>query len=146
MVFGAKTDKTGTSFEEMKAEAVYRMNKLRIYDYTVRQFEEDGFISISEPPSGAYYWVEDDERVFIEFVEKEHNILIYTGMLSYMDIGKVVSYLYVSDKKDKWLDERKRLENWESTACVHYVDFPNVYEFGHVSFRQSAGGGLLCEE
>lgn len=141
-----KVNGTGASFEEMKAEAVYRMKLLWIYDYTIKQFEEGNYVSISEPPSGAYYWVEEDEKAFIDFIEKEHKVLIYTGMLSRLDIGKVISYLYVSNKKDEWPEERKKLEKWESIACMHYVDFPNVYEFSHVTFRQSSGGGLLCKE
>lgn len=47
------------SMEQKKAEAVSRMKMFGIFPETIRQFEKDGKVSISEPPMGAFYWAED---------------------------------------------------------------------------------------
>ena len=44
------------SIEEKKREALCRMRLLGIFPETIRQFEEDGYVSVSEPPLGAFYW------------------------------------------------------------------------------------------
>jgi len=51
--------------EEMKDEAIKRMKKLGIYAETIKQFEKENLISISEPPMGAFYWVEGDDLNYI---------------------------------------------------------------------------------
>lgn len=40
------------NIEEKKMEAIERMKTLGIFPQTIKQFEQDGYISISEPPVG----------------------------------------------------------------------------------------------
>ena len=41
--------------EAKKAEAVERMKALGIFPETVRQFEREDYVSVSEPPFGAFF-------------------------------------------------------------------------------------------
>lgn len=47
------------SVEEKIKEAVFRMKKYGIFSETIKQFENEGLISCSEPPIGAYYWLSE---------------------------------------------------------------------------------------
>ena len=45
------------SLEKKKAEAVERMKQLGLYGPTIKTFKNEGVVSISEPPMGAFYWI-----------------------------------------------------------------------------------------
>ena len=47
--------------DEKKAEAIKRMKLADIFPQTIKQFEEDGYVSISEPPVGAFFWAEGED-------------------------------------------------------------------------------------
>ena len=61
------------SFEEKKTEAISRMKTLGIFPETIKQFEKGDYVSRSEPPFGAYYWVEGDELDALRKFEQAHN-------------------------------------------------------------------------
>lgn len=63
--------------EEKRAEAVERMKLLSIFPETIKQFERDGYISISEPPAGAFFWAGDDDLQRIHDFEESYNALVY---------------------------------------------------------------------
>ena len=46
--------------DEKKAEAIKRMKLADIFPQTIKQFEEDGYVSISEPPVGAFFWADGE--------------------------------------------------------------------------------------
>ena len=75
------------SIEKKKAEAVRRMRELGIYGPTIRQFEKQGLLSRSEPPLGAYFWVEGEELELVRDFEKSHNALVYSVIRSYTQFG-----------------------------------------------------------
>ena len=50
------------SIEEKKAEAIKRMEMFQIYPETIQQFEKENLVSVSEPPFGAFYWVDDETK------------------------------------------------------------------------------------
>ena len=91
--------------EEKKAEAIRRMKMLEIFPETVRQFEKQNLVSISEPPLGAFYWCDEEQRKIINQIEEEYNLLVYMGIMSYTEFGQMLSLLYVSDHKDEWDDD-----------------------------------------
>ena len=83
--------------EEKKTEAVARMKRLGIFPQTIEQFQDEGYVSISEPPFGAFYWAEGEDLERIRQFEEEHNALVYVVIRSYTNIGKLDSMLFVSD-------------------------------------------------
>ena len=64
--------------EDKKVEAVRRMKQLGIYPETIQQFDKEGYVSVSEPPFGAYFWVQGEELERIREFEKKHNALVCT--------------------------------------------------------------------
>ena len=64
------------SIEKKKAEAIERMKALGIFPQTIEQFKDEGFISISEPPFGAFYWANDQDLKRVRQFEAEYNALV----------------------------------------------------------------------
>ena len=130
------------SIEEKKAEALWRMKKLGIFPGTMKQFEKQGYVSISEPPFGAFYWAEGEDLKRIREFEKEHNALVYVVVRSYMEFGKMDAYLYVSDYPDEWRQDNMDLENREPIAYVYNHDMPDCSEFGCIGIAPTIAAGL----
>lgn len=130
--------------EEKKAEAVVRMKQLGIFDQTIRQFERNGLISRSDPPFGAYYWVEGEELEAIHRFEAEYNALVYTVIRTYYVNGVIMdSYLYVSDHKEEWQDDFMDINEWTPYAYVVNHQDPDFSEFGRIQVRLGPAAGLI---
>jgi len=81
------------SSEIKKEEAIKRMKKMGVFDETIRQFEEDNLVSMSEPAQmfgikiGALYWLDDEQKRIVKTFEEEHNALVYLVVRSYTNMG-----------------------------------------------------------
>lgn len=130
------------STEEKKAEALDRMKKLGIFPQTIRQFETDGFISISEPPFGAFYWAEGNDLERIRQFEAEYNALVYLVIRSYTNIGKMDSMLFVSDYPEEWEMDRNDMKHQQQVAYVYNHDAPDCSEIGAIGYEGTPAAGL----
>lgn len=130
------------SIEEKKIEAIERMKKLGVYGQTIKQFDKEDRVSISVPPFGAFFWAEGEELEAMKRFEEEHNTLVYCIVRSYTNFGKMDAYLYVSDHKDEWADDREMLRNNETLAYVTNRDMPECSEFGSIGIRRTIAAGL----
>lgn len=131
------------SREEKKIEAIERMKKLGVFPETIKQFEQEDLVSISEPVFGAFFWIEGDELEEMKRWEQVHNALVYVIIRSYTSIGKMDSYLYVSDHKDEWQQDRAMLNRNETFAYVINRDMPDCSEFGSIGIRRTIAAGLV---
>ena len=130
------------SIKEKKAEAIRRMKMLEIFPETIRQFEKENLISVSEPPFGAFYWADEEQQEVIKKIEKEYNLLVYVGIMSYTEFGKMLSLLYVSDHKDEWSDDNFNLLNGEAMTYTHNFNAEDCSEFGYIMFKKTPAAGL----
>lgn len=132
------------SNEEKKAEAISRMKRLGIFPETIRQFEQDGKVSISEPPAGAFFWAEGKDLERIRQFEEEHNALVYVVARSYTTIGKMDAYLFVGDYLEEWDMDRRAIENPGDGvfAYVYNHDYPDCSELGNVGIAGTVAAGL----
>nr|DAR17288.1 MAG TPA: hypothetical protein [Caudoviricetes sp.] len=130
------------SREEKKIEALGRMKRLGVFPETIKQFEQEDLVSISEPPVGAFFWVENEELEEMRRFEQRYKALVYVIIRSYTTIGKMDSYLYVSDYKDEWQRDRDALNSNEAFAYVINRDMPDCSEFGSIGIRRTIAGGL----
>lgn len=131
------------SVEEKKLEAVKRMKKIGIYPETISQFEREDYISRSEPPVGAYFWVEGDDLKLIREFEKEYNVPVYSVIRSYTTIGKLDSCLFVGDHKKEWELDREDLQHNQTIAYVINHDMPDCSEIGSIGYKLGMAAGLL---
>lgn len=129
----------------MVEEAVVRMRKLGIYEETVRQFRDEGLVSISEPPLGAFYWAEGEDLERIHQFEAEQNALVYTVIRSYTTFGKMDSYLFVGKDQSEWEEDCEGIVpvgTSEMFAYVYNHDMVDCSEFGYIGVDRTIAGGL----
>lgn len=132
------------SIEEKKVEAIDRMIRLGIYGPTIVQFKNDGLVSISEPPVGAFYWAEGEDLERIKQFEVEYNALVYVVIRSYTTIGKMDCYLFVGDHIEEWGMDRASLAA-PTDGVFAYVfnhDAPDCSEFGDIGVEHTIAAGL----
>lgn len=129
--------------EEKKAEAIRRMKKLDIFPETIRQFEKDGLVSVSEPPLGAFFWADEEQQEIINEIQQQYHLLVYIGIKAYTEFGQMVSFLYVSDHEEEWADDNYCLAHNETVTYTHNSDAPDCSEFGYIGFKKTSAGGLL---
>ena len=132
------------SMEEKKAEAIRRMKKMGIYEETIRQFEENGIVSLSEAPLGGFFWADEEEKKQIAEFEKEHNALVYLGTRCKFCFGKCSNYLFVSDYKDEWSYDDRNIENGEAVSYVYNHDMPDCSEIGYIGVKLLPFSGSLA--
>lgn len=130
------------SIEDKKKEAVARMKALGIFPQTIEQFEKDGYVSISDPPFGAFYWADGKDLERIKQFEAEHNALVYVVIRSYTNIGKMDSFLFVSDYEEEWQMDRDDIEHQQALAYVYNHDIPDFSEIGAIGLELTVAAGL----
>ena len=130
------------SREDKIKEAVARMKKMGIFSQTIEQFEKEGYISISEPPFGAYYWAEGEDLDRIHKFEQEHNAVVFMVIRSYTNFGKLDSMLFVSDYPEEWEDDNELLKENSALAYVYNHDDPWCSEMGSIGYRLTIAAGL----
>ena len=127
------------SREIKKEEAIKRMQALGIFSQTIRQFKSD-MVSYSEPPIGANYWLNDEQKAIVQKFEEEYNALVYFGIRSYTEFGTLDAFLYVSDHQDEWEYDNEDIKDGYAYAYVHNYDIPEFSEIGGIAVRERAGG------
>lgn len=130
------------STEEKKAEAIKRMKALKLYSEVIEQFERDGLVNISEPPFGAHFWLDDENKTRVAYFEKQYNALVFTGIRSFTSIGKMDSFFFVSDYKDEWPRDWEALTEQSALVWVYNHDMPDCSEIGSIGFEPTPAAGL----
>lgn len=130
------------SAEKKKAEAIKRMEFLKLFPPIIKSFRYGDKIARSEPPFGAHYWLEDEEKAIAENFEKENNALVYTAIRSYTNIGMMTAFLFVDDYEEDWDLERDSLANNETVAYVYNHDDPEMSEMGYIGIMLTPAAGL----
>ena len=135
------------SIEKKKAEAIRRMKKLGIFNQTIKQFEKENLISVSEPPFGGLYWAEEDVLQRIREFEQEYNGLVFLVVRSAMniagDIMEMDSYLFVSDYEEEWDMDNESIDDGYVFAYVYNRTAPFCSEMGSIVVERTSAGGLI---
>lgn len=136
------------TIEEKKAEAVKRMRRLGIFKPTIKDFEKNGLVCVSEPPYGAFYYIEDEDRQRIDEFEKKYNGLVYMVVRSYLRDGDgpvftMDNMLYVSDYPEEWDMDNELLDDGIVLAYVYNSAEPFFSESGDIRVQRTVAGGLV---
>lgn len=131
------------NFDEKDKEAIERMKLLDIMDETIEQYADFGYVTRSDPPFGALFWVSDQELADIRLWETEHNARVYHVVRAYTSLGILDSYLYVSNNKDEWEIDRQLLEAGEPLVYVVNRNDPYCSEFGTIGIKTTPAKGLI---
>lgn len=132
------------SIEEKRAEAIKRMKAFGFFSDTVKLFEKNGTPLSSEPPWGAFYALNDQQKTAVHEFEEEYGGLVYSVIRSFhQELGVIDNLLYVSDEKDEWPMDWDDIENM--CPCVYAVNYntPEFSELGAIGVKMGAGAGLI---
>lgn len=128
--------------DEKKVEAVKRMKEIGVFPQTIQQFETANYISISEPPFGAFYWAAGEDLQRIREFEEQSNGLVYLVVRSYTEMGRMDCYLFVSDYREEWELEKEDLKNGAPLCYVYNRDVPYFSEYGCIGIERTPAAGL----
>lgn len=132
------------SIEEKRAEAIKRMKAFGFFSDTVKLFEKNGTPLSSEPPWGAFYALNDQQKAAVHEFEEQYGGLVYSVIRSFhKELGIIDNLLYVSDEKDEWPWDWGDIENM--CPCIYAVNYntPEFSEFGSIGVKMGAGAGLI---
>ena len=127
------------SREIKKAEAIKRMKALTIFPQTIQQFKDEDLVSYSEP-TGANFWLDDEQKEIVKNFEEEYNALVYFAIRSYTEFGKLDSFLYVSDHKSEWEMDNEDIKDYYACAYVYNYDYTDFSELGGIVMQPRFGG------
>ena len=129
------------SMERKVAEAIKRMKALDIIGDAVEQFRKSGQVMCSEPPHGALYWIDDEQKKLVGEFEKRYNALVYMVVRAYFkEFGKMDALLYVSDYESEWEQDNIDVSDRCPLVYVHNYDAPEFSEFGCIEVKPRFGG------
>lgn len=132
------------SIEEKRAEAIKRMKSFGFFREAVELFETDGIPLSSEPPWGAFYALDDQQKAAVREFEEQYSGLVYSVIRSFhQELGVIDNLLYVSDENDEWPMDWTDIESMR--PCVYAVNYntPEFSEFGFIAVKLGAGAGLV---
>ena len=101
--------KKEASLEEMKREAISRMELLKLDAQTVREFEQDGSVSLSQQIGDQVFLHSSDDEICerVKRFEQEYECLVYHVLWADSPmVGECWSLLFVSPASSDWKGEQ----------------------------------------
>lgn len=99
------------SREEMKKEALQRLEMLKVHENVISDLENENILNKSEYSFGILYWLNNEEKTTVEEFENKYNVFVYHVIkTNATDFGFIYDLLFITDEKELWLEERKRLK------------------------------------
>ena len=115
--------KKEASLEEMKRETIRRMELLKLDDRTIRDFERDGSVSLSQQIGDQIFLQPSDDEISarVKRFEQGYKCLVYHVLWADSPmVGECWSLLFVSPASSDWNSERKYIES--SGLVYAYVE------------------------
>lgn len=128
--------------DEAKQEAIERMKIWGIFPETIRQFERSDYISKSEPPLGACFWLDETQLGRVKAFEEKHKAVVYHMIHSYTNFGEMESHLYVSEDPEEWDIDKDDIKHGRQLAYVYNCDMPDCSEIGYIGAGLTIAAGL----
>lgn len=131
--------------EEMKKEALERMQMLHLNEDTIKDFEENEKAWKSETNMGILYWLNEvEEKLVKEFEERTGGLVYHLIHNNYKEIGECYSIFYVSKHKEEWDYDRYDIKAYCPFVYVLNVENETFSEFGQIGIRP-VNSGLVRE-
>ena len=117
------TYKKEASLEEMKRETIRRMELLKLDARTIRDFERDGSVNLSQQSGDQIFLQPSDDEISarVKRFEQGYECLVYHVLWADSPmVGECWSLLFVSPASSDWNSERKYIES--SGLVYAYVE------------------------
>ncbi len=115
--------KKEASLEEMKREAISRMELLKLDTQTIQDFERDGSVNLSQQLGDQVFLQPSDDEISerVKRFEQEYDCLVYHVLWADSPMaGECWSLLFVSSTSSDWSSERKYIKS--SGLVYTYVE------------------------
>ena len=115
--------KKEASLEEMKREAISRMELLKLDTQTIQDSERDGSVNLSQQLGDQVFLQPSDDEISerVKRFEQEYDCLVYHVLWADSPMaGECWSLLFVSPTSSDWSSERKYIKN--SGLVYAYVE------------------------
>lgn len=129
----------------MKNEAIRRLRELDIFAPAIDLFVKENAVMISEPPFGALYELDADQREMVRKFEEESGGLVYLVIRTYAEFGMCDNLLFVSKYEDEWETELEKIDDEDVFYAFSYVvnhDCDWCSEYGTICIKKMFGGAL----
>ena len=127
------------NIEETRAEAVKRLEALKVHKNVLNEFKGEEKLNKSEH-MGILYWLDDEEQAMVNEFEKKHEAVVYHVIHQFTNIGDLYNLLYVKQDNSEWELDREDLEEGQALAYVINKKMPDCSEFGRIGVKLSIGG------
>ena len=128
--------------EEMRQEALTRLNILKLAPFVAMEFESKGKIYKSDVNAVIAALSEEEKQMVQEFEEKE-GILVYHILYTDMGMyGHQYSFFCVSKYKQDWEDEHECLRIKSPVVYVKNSSYDDCSEFGTIGIDVHNGAIL----
>lgn len=125
--------------EQMKEEAIARMELLHINFNTIHEFKTENLVNCSL--FGVLFWLTEEQQNRVEEFENKSGDLVYHVIENhYVELGRMLTFLYVSPYMDEWERDRKELVAGEPLAYVANLSDEVFSEYGHVGIVSNNDG------
>lgn len=133
---------------KQKAEALKRMELLKLDKSVIRDFRKEDVIYYSERQNaifdGILYYLNDNNewmQKVIDF-ENEYEAMVYHAQLTHTTFGRCLSLLYVSRDEDEWEMDKEDLQGKAKRACAYVINLDDEWlsEIGAIGLVSKNGG------
>ena len=129
---------SNATIKQMKEEAIKRMNLLNLHTNVINDFQEYDFVSCSQ--FDTWFLLDDGQQKRVKEFEKESGNLVYHVIRTdYVELGRMLTLLYVSPYMDEWERDEAELNAGEPLAYVVNCDDEIYSEYGCVGIQNYAG-------
>lgn len=133
--------KKEASMEEMKREAISRMELLKLDAQTVREFEQDGSVSLSQQIGDQIFLQPSDDEISarVKRFEQGYECLVYHVLWADSPmVGECWSLLFVSPASSDWKGEQKYINS--SGLVYAYVESEMEDGISEIMVQPQDGG------
>lgn len=131
--------KAQVTLEQMKQEALRRMEILKMSKNVIKQFKEENKLNLSES-YGLLYWLDEEQQAKVKELEQRAGCVVYHVIRDFTEFGELLSLLLVSKYEQEWKREVADLEKGIAFVYVYNLSAPECSEWGSISIRPSIGG------
>ena len=125
--------------ELQKQEAIKRMKMLKILNQTIKEFENENVVNVSEH-GGILFWLNEEQKQYVKEFENKSNAVVYHVIHNHTEFGELLSFLYVSKDEDEWDYDKNDLKYGTAIAYVKNLDDDSCSEFGSIGIKPQFGG------
>lgn len=126
--------------EQMKEEAIARMTLLHIHPNCIGDFKQADFVSYSRYGILCWWLTDEQQNRVREFEKQSGNLVYHVIEEDYVQLGRMLTVLYVSPYTSEWERDRKELEAGEPLVYVANLSDEVCSEYGHVGIVSSNDG------